>query len=295
MGSKSSHENPPPRILDLGSGFYNIRTSFKAFKGLLDIGTHMSLIRLNNGGFLIIDTVPLDPEIKQEIDKLTDQGRNITAVLATHPFHTLSFSAFYEAYPNTMYIGTPRHIRNIKGIPWEKEDISSPANLSRWAPEIEMRIPAGAEFKAPLPEASNHFNSVFVFHKASKTIHLDDTVMYYENPSTILKMAGKKADHMEFHMSMESHGLYPAPDAPDLFKHWVQQILQDWDFDNMCCAHIGRKIGGAKALLGDSLEKAEPIFIKLKKKHQDKMSVSEMEEVAATNCEQYNVDGNECG
>jgi hypothetical protein len=255
----------------------------------------MSLIRLNNGGFLVIDTVPLDTELKDEIDKLTDQGRNITAVLATHPFHTLSFPGFYEAYPNTVYIGTPRHIRNIKGIAWEKDDISSPAILQRWAPEVEMRIPAGAEFKAPVPEGSNHFSSVWVFHKASKTIHLDDTVMYFEHPSTILKLAGKKADQMEFHMSMEGPGLYPAPDAPDLFKNWVKDILQDWDFDNLCCAHIGRKIGGAKAQLRDSLEKADPIFHKLKKKHQDKMSVSEMEEIAATECEKYNVDGNECG
>jgi len=295
MGSSSTHEAPPPRIMDLGNGFYNIRTSFKIFKGILDIGTHMSLIRLQSGGFVAFDTVPLDPELKQEIDNLTDQGRNLIAVVATHPFHTLAFPAFYSAYPNPIYIGTPRHVKTVKGIPWNSADVTSSEIQKRWSPEIEMRIPAGSEFNAPLPESSNHFNSLWVFHLASRTIHIDDTVMYFENPGKILKLAGKKNDLMEFHMSMAGPGLYSAPDAPGLFKSWAQSVLVDWDFDNMCCAHIGRKIGGAKEALRVALQNAEPIFKKLEKKYEHNMSVSEMEEVSATECAEYNVDGHECG
>jgi hypothetical protein len=306
MGSKSSHHNeaediPKNRIVQIGPNFFNIRTSFKVFKGLVDIGTHMSLIRLANGTFIAIDTVPLDVGLRQEIDALTDNGRNIVAVIATHPFHTLAFPDFFAAYSTPEYIGTPRHIRNLKTIPWSQFDVMSDEVQKRWSPEIEMRIPAGAEFRNPLPEMTNHFNSVWVYHKESRTIHVDDTVMYFHNPSGLLKFA-KKPDTMEFHISLPGPGLYPAPDAPALFKHWVQSVLADWDFDNMVCAHTGAKIGGAKEALRHTLEKAEPTFEKLVKKHSHNVPLGEQQtdvqtsdEVEPKDCSNYNVDGAECG
>lgn len=60
----------------------------------------MSVIKLASGKFLIIDTVPLEEEHKAALDALTENGALIEAVVATHPFHTLAFPAFYKAYPN---------------------------------------------------------------------------------------------------------------------------------------------------------------------------------------------------
>jgi len=236
-------------------------------------------------------------ELKAEINALTDNGSKIIAVVATHPFHTLAFPDFYQAYPDPIYIGTPRHIKQIKTIPWSELDVTREEIQKRWAPDIEMRIPSGAEFRAPMPEASNHFSSVWVYHKESATVHIDDTVMYFENPSGLLKFA-KKHNTMEFHVSLPGPGLYPAPDAPSQFKQWVQGILADWEFDNMVCAHTGVKIGGAKEALRQTLEKAEPIFEKLEKKHKDNTPLGESEggdENEPKDCANYNVDGNECG
>ncbi len=39
----------------------------------------MSLLRLLNNKFLVLDTVPLTLEIKREIDELTANGTNIEA------------------------------------------------------------------------------------------------------------------------------------------------------------------------------------------------------------------------
>jgi hypothetical protein len=64
----------------------------------------MSIIRLQNGKFLVIDTVALTPELKGEIDHLTNNGADMEAVVATHPFHTLSFNGFYKSYPNVPYL-----------------------------------------------------------------------------------------------------------------------------------------------------------------------------------------------
>src|SRR3989338_2874866 len=117
MGNQSSATVAEKSIKEIGTNFFNIRTSFK-IKGLINIGTHMSLIKLSTGKFLVIDTVPLDEALKKEIDQLTNNGNDIEAVVATHPFHTLAFPDFYKNYPNAPYYGTPRHLRNQKDIPW---------------------------------------------------------------------------------------------------------------------------------------------------------------------------------
>jgi len=102
----------------------------------------MSVIRLPSEKYLVVDTIPLTEEIRRELDDLTANGSLIEAVLATHPFHTLAFPAFYKAYPNVAYYGTPRHLRNLSDIPWAG-DLNECETRNKWAPHVEMRIPAG--------------------------------------------------------------------------------------------------------------------------------------------------------
>lgn len=129
-------------LYEVAKNFWNIRVSFKVLIGLIDVGSHMSLIRLNNGNFLVIDTVTLNDQLKSSIDQLTDNGKKIEAVIAVHPFHTLAFPAFYQAYPNAQYYGTPRHLRRLTQIPWAGS-LDDCQIRKKWEPEVEMRIPAG--------------------------------------------------------------------------------------------------------------------------------------------------------
>jgi len=290
MGNENSA--PQTRLVMIGPGFWNIRASFKKLAGLIDIGTHMSIIKLSNDKFLIIDTVPLDENLKKEIDELTENGKKIEAVVATHPFHSLAFPDFYKTYPNTLYYGTPRHVRNQTFIPWGGH-VHDEEIRKKWEPDVQMRIPAGAEFIAPEPEAYNHFNSMWVYHPKSATIHVDDTVNYFQDPGLILKMVGKNKGKMEFHDSMKGPGLHPTPEAPLQFKSWVEDILKDWDFDNICCAHIGVKIGGAKKLLEETLSKNIPFFTELVEANKKKTPIKE--EDTGEDCRKYNVEGNDCG
>jgi hypothetical protein len=247
------------RFKEIGPNFWNLRGSFAILFGMVELGAQMSFIRLSNGNFVVLDTVGISPETKVKIDELTENGTKIDSVVATHPFHTLYFRAFHEMYPSAKYYGTPRHLRNIKDIPWTGS-VTDEETKRKWEPEgIFMRIPLGAEFDNP--EESNHFSGVHVFHQASRTIHVDDTIMYFENPGCILRCANKTADKMEF-WDLEK-GLYPTAEAPNLFKMWVEQLLLDWDFDNICAAHTGNKIGGAKEKLQQTLENSQPIFDKI--------------------------------
>ena len=106
---------------------------------MIDIGTHMSLLKLDNGRFLVIDTCSLDPSAKKELDLLTVNGTLIDGVVATHPFHTTYFQPFHALYPDLKYYGTPRHIRNILSIKWTG-DVSNQAVRTLWEPEVPLYL-----------------------------------------------------------------------------------------------------------------------------------------------------------
>ena len=72
---------------------------------------------------------------------------------------------------------------------------------------------------------------------------------------------------MAFHPSIKTVGLYPTSDAPHAFRDWMRTLLHDWPFENICCAHIGVKIGGAHADVTRLLDRAERLFAKLSKKN----------------------------
>jgi len=275
--------------VEIGPGFWNYRCSFKIILGLVDLGSHMSIIRLSSGKFLLIDAIPLNDKLKAEIDGLTNNGSNIEAVVATHPFHTLSFPTFYKAYPNVPFYGTPRHLRKIPEIKWSG-DLNDCKVRNKWQPEVFMQIPDGAEFAVPMPEARNHFSSVFVFHPESRSIHVDDTIMYSVNPGFLLKLGGFRAGSMCFHTTLKGVGLLPTPEAPFQFRDFIAKILKEWDFDNICTAHFGNKVGGAKQQLADVLKDAEPVFQYISDRNKKKTPTE-----SSSSEESLNVNGNECG
>jgi hypothetical protein len=93
---------------------------------------------------------------------------------------------------------------------------------------------------------------------------------------------------------MKGPGLHPTPEAPYEFKGWVEQVLADWDFDNMCCAHIENKIGGAHEGLKKTLEEAESTFQKLSKNAKGDLPKCKKSK-DKDESSKYNVSGNECG
>ncbi|CAF3055522.1 unnamed protein product [Rotaria sp. Silwood2] len=288
---KLIHNSDKYELNQIGSGFWNIRSRFRILAKLIDIETHMSFIQLHNGNFLVIDTVELNDNLRQKINHLTDNGNKIEAVIGTHPFHTLSFRNFYQSYPNAAYYGTPRHLRRLTQIPWVG-NLNDCDVRKKWEPDVELRIPAGAEFINPQPESSNHFTCVFVYHSTSATLHVDDTIIYAEKPSFLLKLFGYKDGSMAFHPSIKSVGLHPTSDAPYLFRDWMRNILYDWPFENICCAHMGVKIGGAHADVFTLLDKGENLFSKLSKKNRKRNPEGEL---ITINYHNMNIHGDECG
>jgi len=234
--------------IPIGPGFWNVRSTF-ILDGI-NIGGQMSLIQLNSGKFLVVDTVDLSiPGLLDDINTLTKNGSLMEAIIATHPFHTTYFPVFYKQFPYVPFYGTPRHLVIEPQIPWAGSMYDC-ENRQRWLPEVHMRIPRGSEFVNPEPADSNHFSGIHVFHPASKTFHIDDTVMIDEPFD----------GDMLFHPSLLGPGLYHIPESPHAFRDWVQKYIDEWDFDNICAAHNGIKMGGAKAQLQNLLNDSEIVF-----------------------------------
>lgn len=246
----------PSPLISIGTNFWNLRASLKLFH-VVDIGTHMSFIRLPSGKFLVIDTCEVKPDAKAAIDQLTNNGTLIEAVLGTHPFHTLYFQSFHNLYPNARYYGTPRHLKKIS-IPWAG-NILDDAVMHAWDAEgIQMRVPDGTDILTPAED--NHLSCIFVFHQESRTIHIDDTVMYFDKPAFLFRCMGHSHGDMAFWAGGLKKGLKVSASAPADFKGFIESIIADWDFDNMCTAHVGNRIGGAKALLQQTITAATPML-----------------------------------
>jgi len=236
------------RINQVGTNFYHATDSLVLNE--IDIGVQMNFIRLNSGRFLILDTLNLNSSFVDEINMLTQNGTLIEAVLGTHPFHTLFFPGFYKHYPRAKYYGTPRHLRVIPGIPWAGS-LWDCNNRVLW-PEIRMRIPRGAEFVAPQPESTNHFSGIHVFHPASGILHVDDTI-------NVL------FDALLFHPTLVTDGLYHIPEAPTAFGNFVQNLINDWNFNIICVAHKATPFcnTNARSALQTTLDISQAILLSL--------------------------------
>ena len=98
---------------------------------------------------------------------------------------------------------------------------------------------------------------------------------------------------MAFHPSIKTVGLHATDDAAILFRDWMRDMLRDWHFQNICCAHMGVKIGGAHDDIVTLVHKSESLFVKLSQKKR-KTSSSEGE-LATGNHHHMNILGDECG
>jgi hypothetical protein len=157
---------------------------------------------------------------------------------------------------------------------------------------MERFFLSGAEFVNPQPESSNHFSSVFVYHPSSATLHVDDTIIYTDKPGFLLKLFGFKTGSMAFHPSIKSVGLYRTSDAPYVFRDWMRKMLHDWPFENICCSHMGVKIGGAHADVVTLLDRTERLFAKLSEKNLRRNPAGDL---PVGNHQDMNIIGDECG
>ena len=219
-------------MLRVADDFLNIRGSFKV-GGLIDIGTQCSLVRRANGRFVFLDSCTLGRAVQREVDALTNGGKDVEAILNLHPFHTFHVRAMHQRYPKARLYGTARHLSRFPDLPWEKTRTEQARLHKLFEQDFEFSVPRGVDFISANEKV--HFSSVLVFHRASRTIHVDDTLMYVRLPLP-MRVLGFR-DILSFHPTLRQ-ALEKRKGAGQDFRGWAEELAEGWrDAENLCAAH----------------------------------------------------------
>jgi len=221
-----------PHTLHVADDFWNIRGSFKIV-GVIDIGTQASLVRRRNGKFVFLDSYALSGAVEQEVLEVTNGGKDVEAILNVHPFHTVFARKMHEQFPHAKLYGTARHVSRLPELPWEALRTEDPDLHAMFAEDFEFSVPRGVDFISA--NENVHFSSVLVLHRASKTIHVDDTLMYVRLPK-MMRLLGL-SDSMSFHPTL-AKALEKRAGAAQDFRDWATELAERWgDAENLCAAH----------------------------------------------------------
>lgn len=221
-----------PNILHIADGFWNIRGSYR-IGGLLDVGTHLSLVRRQSGKLIFLDSYTLSEPVQRDVDEITSGGEAVEAIVNVHPFHTVHVKAMHERYPRARLYGTRRHLSRFPELPWEPARIEDPEAQALFADDLDFSVPRGVDLVST--DERVHFSSVLVHHRATKTIHVDDTLMYMRLPRP-LRLLGLN-DRTSFHPTL-AKALEKRPGAATDFRRWAEDLADRWgDADNLCAAH----------------------------------------------------------
>ena len=254
------------QIRQISDDFWNIRGDFK-IGGILNIGTHASLVRRANGKFVLLDAYTLQGEVKERVDAISKNGDDIEAIINLHPFHTIHVKRAHKQYPNAKLYGTQRHIEKFPDLSWQPELTESEECAGLFADDFEFSVPAGVDFISSNEKL--HFSSVLAYHKASKTIHSDDTLMYLQLPGLLGKIIEPE---ITFHMTLPTT-LEKRAGAAKNFRAWAAQLAEQWgDAENICAAHSAILLGSENQSLSISsriltaLQKVEKTLLLHEKK-----------------------------
>ena len=145
-----------------------------------------------------------------------------------------------QRYPNASHFGTARHLAKFPDLAWQDIRSEDPELHELYAEDFEFSVPRGVDYISA--NENVHFSSVLVWHRASKTIHVDDTMNYIRLPS-LMRMVGV-SDSTSFHMTLPK-ALEQRRGAAQDFRQWAEEMIKDWrNAENLCAAHTATLTAG---------------------------------------------------
>ncbi|MCA0977892.1 hypothetical protein LCM19_05910 [Qipengyuania flava] len=244
----------------LGENFWMIRGDLR-IAGMLNVGTQCSLVRLESGKFIFLDSYTLDDETLAEVNRLTNGGQDVSAIVNLHPYHTLHCEWMHSAFPQAKLYGTRRHETELPDLPWQNTYCETEGFSEIIGPELRFSTPDGTRLVCE--DDTVHFASVLAYHPQSGTIHVDDTLsrLKLPFPLSLLPMSGRIA----FHPSLEK-SLQPEAGAADRFREWAIRLGTDWaEARHLTMAHnteVDLKPDGFAEVIGEALGRVKPVLDK---------------------------------
>ena len=240
------------KMHDLGSGFWNIRGEFR-IGGVINIGTHCSLIKLSSGKFIFLDSYELTGEVRDKVMALTNNGQEVEAVLNVHPFHTIHCAQMAKDFPQAIFYGSSRHAKKIPEVQWSDDLVESAAVAERY-PDLKFSMSKGIEYICA--NEMIHAGSLLAYHPSSQSLHVDDTFM--SPPTKLLKSL---LPEVMLHPTTKK-ALKKEPGAGKQYCDWATELAHEWrEVRNFCAAHsylIRFEEGAFEKALLKAVDKARP-------------------------------------
>lgn len=240
----------------IADAFWNIRGTYRV-AGVLDIGTHMSVVQRPGGRFVVLDGCGLDDVGRAALLALTANGEQVDAVVHVHPFHTLHVEATHRLFPSASLHGTARHRARAPSLPWSPVPVEDWTDDHPFADILDISLPAGVDFVSA--DERVHVGSVLVRHRQSGVVHVDDTLNVLAGPGRLRGLLPQSSLRMH---PMLPRALKREPGAADAYAAWARDLALRWAGTRVvCAAHSAvRKLpeGGFAREMEDALRRVAP-------------------------------------
>lgn len=182
------------------------------------IGTRMTVVRLRDGGLLVHSPVPLDEQLRSELDALGP----VRHIVCPNLFHHLYAGPMVAAYPHAKLHG-PRGLRG------KRKDLAFDFDLS------EEPHPDWADDLLPLTIEGSRLHETVFLHPRSRTLITSDIAENFET-----------SDHLPTRLYLKVSGLHGRIGWSRLLRFVYRDRraarasidrLLEWDFERVILAH----------------------------------------------------------
>lgn len=212
------------QLKQIASSIWVKEQPFKYFG--LEVGTRMTIIRLDGDRLVLISPVKLDSQTITEIDKLG----TVTYIIAPNLFHYLYLQDCQKIYPNASLITAPG-LENKK--PEIKSDLVFTRDKISFNGELEYFLFAG--FQTFMLTTSSVANEIVFYHPKTQTLILTDTAFYFDRNFPLVTQFTSRIIGCYEQLRPSILEKIATQDKEQITAS-VNKLLQ-WDFQRVIMAH----------------------------------------------------------
>lgn len=199
----------------------------------VNLGTRMTIVRLENDELLVYSPIKLTPTVRSLITELGE----VKYVVAPNEFHYLYAKEFVEAFSGSQFYCVKGLVNKLK----RKPHLLPPHQVL----EFDKSYPWDFELSNILLEGGNMYTEYMLFHMESKTLIATDIMFNFQN-----------TDDWKLELLLKLNGCYKKANPSRLLKYILKNkkeanrvfsyILKEWDFERLILAHGEIIESGAK-------------------------------------------------
>jgi Domain of unknown function (DUF4336) len=192
----------------------------------LNVGTRMTVIRLTNGGLIVISPIQADDALVNELNKIGE----VKYIIAPNLYHHLFVANFQEIYPQAKLWVVSGLESKRPDIPIDKIINDAPNSIQN---EVDYLLIDG--FNTFGLSGSSPLNECIFCHRQSRTLILTDIAFHFDETFSLTTQLAARLIGSYNKLSPSLLERF-ATKEKDKVKQSIQQVL-DWDFERVIMAH----------------------------------------------------------